>query len=263
MNSNTLVQKQKAIYTALSKFFKGEQLLDFILDWDKNFSKQPAFALNTYISGFIKQVEPIVSRTELFQEIIFQMKQPEDLLLDIPEDIASLLSQSENAKSAQSENNLKNFFEKNSIEKSNESGQNLREIKHAQAESSPKRTLSSQYTLNAAVHIRVFELFMNNLIENLPTRLQESARLSIIKNVNKMKKIDSMTKQDLVLWISGENSLKSVTLTIDRMKDILGFFYVISCDLIGPVESDLILSRQAKKIQATPDGIKFSPYNIM
>ena len=80
----SLVHRRRAIFTALDKFFSGDDRLKILGYWEQYFADKPSFALHQFISGFVDLCNPPVSRSEIFKEMTYQLMQPESKLLSDP-----------------------------------------------------------------------------------------------------------------------------------------------------------------------------------
>lgn len=68
---------------------------------------------------------------------------------------------------------------------------------------------------------------------------------------------------DLKRWFSSvENNSYIKNLDKMQLKKIFHFCYVASCEYLGPVQTDKIISRIVKSIEQTPEAIYFTPKNF-
>ena len=80
----SMIHRRRAIFTALNKYFSGDDRLKILSYWEQYFSDKPSFALHQFISGFVDLCNPPVSRSEIFKEMTYQLMQPEKKLLNDP-----------------------------------------------------------------------------------------------------------------------------------------------------------------------------------
>lgn len=232
------LQRRKAVFTALSKFFQSDQLVTILKCWDEEFSEQPVYALNAFISRFIYDCEPPVSRTDVFREIIYQLRQPDELLLEIPDQL-------NRATTGNSD-----------LDRRRESIEILHErqvVANHQVMEKRKKPLP--------VELRVFVRFMDGLFEQLPENLELAVRNSLIEKLGKQR-MSINTRSALHTWLQGE-TLEINTVKLELLRDLVGVYYIEVCERVGPVKTDAVLAYQAQVVQETEDGEQYSPYNFM
>ncbi len=108
----------------------------------------------------------------------------------------------------------------------------------------------------------VFSSFMMQWlseVEKINADLSLSIKRYISNNLIKLElNFDDMIK--IKTWLNTKgNNLYIKDLTIEQMEKIFHFCYVGSCEYIGPVKTDKIVSEVAKIVGQMPDAINFSP----
>ena len=102
--------------------------------------------------------------------------------------------------------------------------------------------LDEIYSINRSLEFNVKQYIFSNL-EKLPISFDE------ILNIKR--------------WFNSNDQPSYIkALTEEHMKKIFHFCYIGSCEYIGPVKTDKIVSDIVKSIEDTPEAIYFSPKNF-
>lgn len=218
----SVTKRRRAVYTALSKFLKGDDLLEVLVHWEKCFADKPSFALNSFISSFVDKCHPSVSRSVLIRELTYQLMQPEGHLLADP-GVVSL-------------------------------NRTVRAL--------GQDSLDNDRVRYQAVHYRVFTHLMQGMLLNVNYEIQTQIRMNLIKKLSQLS-LDNESVNALEDWFADNKKLYLETVEVSVLKELLNYFYIEMCELLGPVEADRLLASHARYVHETEDGGIFTPYYFL
>lgn len=80
----SLINRRRAVYTALAAYFNGEELAALLHLWESRYAGQPSLALSEFICEVVKRSEIKLEATRLYRELIAVMSGPSSALLADP-----------------------------------------------------------------------------------------------------------------------------------------------------------------------------------
>ena len=125
-------------------------------------------------------------------------------------------------------------------------------------------------TANLADEVVVFNSLLGGIFQRVfqrdPANL-EDLRQHLLGELRDTNEIRLPTTQQLQILLQDTSSMLAPNFTQkiaeDEMAEILHWVYLWSCDSLGPVSADRMISEAVSQTEALPQGRRFSPRSLL
>lgn len=232
--TNSISQRRKAICKGLSQYLTGDDLLNAMCIWQQEYSHLPKFAITNFVRRVTEHTEYAKERAAIHLSLTSSLMLSENNLGPDPlPEMRSYLGKRVGA--AEAEAIL---------------GRN-----NTNASASGPQT-------DSAV---AFELLLGGFLQkiaNSNSSAEKQVRLALLHKVTGMN-IEPESQAALMSWLQRENRHIDVSPAPVQMQEILHESYVATCQQLGPVKTDQLLTEALTVVETSEAGRRFSPREFL
>jgi len=96
MNTQDIVRKKRALYTGLSPYLDGTDLMKVLAHWEANYSNSATFSVRYFISDISKVIGRKIDTKKILINVVSSLNKPESELLPDPNIALKRYKQSQN-----------------------------------------------------------------------------------------------------------------------------------------------------------------------
>lgn len=122
-----------------------------------------------------------------------------------------------------------------------------------------KEVTASDIAHDAFIHL------MDHLVTGFKNNYPEAElkiKVSLLEKIYTTE-LSRENLEKMKLWLSGNGQLTlDRTLTLTQMQRIFHYLYLISCEELGPVPTDKLVTEIVQELEQLPESLEFSPKNF-
>lgn len=225
-------RRRRAVYTALRKILRKEDLAWALCMWVRDYADKPTFALRDYTHTLNDVLKLGRRRGDLYRELVTQMFQPSGDLAPDPIEM---------------------------IEANCGKGEHL-ELPPRPAESEqpdgPQSVLASD---------RVFALLMRQLIRRISAQAPKAAMAIHYEVVSNMPSagFSDRASERIGPWLSDPRGPCPLPLERSLQQRLVHLMYVAVATELGPIAADRLLAAALAETEQSPDAIESPPRELL
>lgn len=227
-------QRRRAIHMGLKQYLQGDDLLNAMCIWQQDYARLPKFAITNFVRRITDETRQDNMRAAIHLSVTSSLMLDEDNLGPDPfPDMRRYLT--ERVGAAEAEEMLGG-------------GSSLLDDGAEQTDS-----------------VKVFELLMQTLLEKI-NRVNPNAgrelRATLLRTLADMS-LNDTTLEAATSWSQLKTKHLRAQLEPLELQELLHAVYITSCDLLGPVRTDRLLTESLEIAEASAAGSNFSPRELL
>lgn len=229
--------KRRAIYTALSEFMNGDDLLNAMCLWQEEYADAPRHANNKFVSQILNGTLLASKHAVVHLKITTVLLEKEPVLK--PDPLTDMHDYLVRKKGREYADKVLN-----------------------DAINSVVTTTTSD---GAHKNVKAFELLVNEFINNIArTDKEHFSGLNVaMSNAAKTLNRDNDQLLELINWFEGLSLNIPDRIDTDTLRSVLNAGYIEACNKVGPVVADTALSDAVKKVEMDVSIKPFSPRDLL
>ena len=228
-----MIAKRRAVYTTLSQYFHGDDLLEAMCFWQQEYADAPRHANSKFIMQVLSNTNLVSKHSEIHLKLTSILLDQHTILMPDPlSDMHAYLVRKKGSEYA--EKILSSVMQE------------------GKTDAEDKNTLA-------------FEFLVNEFLNRLVVHDEEIFEIvnSAMVNFAKIIAISADQKNELCNWFEGAALNISAEFETITLSSILNAGYVEACKKIGPVLTDKALVDAVKAVEKNASLQDFSPKNLL
>ena len=225
-----LIDRRRAVFTALNAMMQGESLYNALWLWERQFANNNPIRLRHFVAELVQNNWLHGNAHKVYMNLLQCFM--EDTTQLLPDPYESMLNH------------------KRALENHSPAAPGFRTMSLA---SRPREMI-------------VFESVLNDFLDALG-KMDLHGIDTIMQSIrNDTPKIDlsEHQKRTLLAWIEArKDQVLNLVLEQAQMATIVNISYVVACKLLGPVKSDYFLARAIENAEKLPEAMDFTPRKLL